>query len=161
MRKISIILTALTVSAIILTSLSCEKDDQGQRVTYYKTVGEGYIYERDNNKPIKGMKITVTSNTGISEWVSSPWTKETFTTDENGYYQIRFAKRVSGDKVKRYTIRVGHGGQLPTPPPPYHYWYWETSSYNLPFTTPNGYMYPTDIKDKKIITFDAIKYYYN
>ena len=165
MKKLLNIRLLLLLLSILFTSMSCEKDDQGNRVTFYKTIGEGYIFERDDNKPIEGVKIVVTSSTssvesGIVILFSSPYTEETFTTDKNGYYQIRFAKRVGGDKVERYKIRLDHFSALFYPPPPALFWNWETSSNNAPFTS-NDNLYPSYVKNKKIITFDTVKYYYN
>ena len=111
MKKV-IILTTLMTSAIILLSVSCQKDENGNRVTYYKTIGEGYVWDETNNKPFKDVIITVTSPYGTSSW-AIPRIEETFTTDENGYYQIRFPKRVNNKKVTLYLFKTG----LSTPPP--------------------------------------------
>ena len=165
-RSMAGMLCLLVIGLFI--SSSCEKDDQGNRVTYYKTVGEGYIVERDNNKPIKGIKITVISRTcsftgndtwGL-DWCSRPYTQETFTTDENGYYQLRFAKRVGIYKVENYRFELNHYPALSYPPLPALFWYWETSQGNTLFPGSFVYMYPSEIKDKKVIMFDTIKYYY-
>jgi len=155
MKKFTIIFIAT-----ILLCFSCEKDDDGNRVTYYKTIGEGYIFERDNNKPLQGVKITIRSCTNASPGFltsgSWPAIEETFITDENGYFQLRFPKRINHYKVEIYRVHLLPYSALPPPPP---YWSYETSSDNGPFTAINGVSYPDDIKDKKIIIYDTIKYY--
>jgi len=157
--RFTIGVVGLVVVGLCLSAVSCEKDENGNRVTYYKTEGEGYIFYRDSNKPIEGIKIIVTSSTGAG-WFSMPYTKETFITDKNGYYKIRFAKRVGGYKVERYMVRLDHFSVLSYPPPPALFWEWETSSDKEPLIPPSGYQYPEEIKDKKKNTFDTIKFYY-
>ena len=165
MKNMKLILLAIV--AVLLTA-TCEKDENGQRITYYKTIGEGYIYERDGDKPLKGVKITVISRTssftGSDPWelsVSRPYTQETFTTDKNGHYQLRFAKRVGGHKVENYRFELDHFSALSYPPPPALFWYWETSQGNTPFPKSFVYIYSSDIKNENIITFNTVKYYYN
>ena len=57
-------------------------------------------------KPIKGATITVTSCfSGGSDLFGTLSAEEIFTSDENGYYQIRFIKRTHNDKVAKYYFR--------------------------------------------------------
>jgi len=84
----------LLATAAILFITACKKDDEGNKVTYYKTIGEGYVWDVTNNRPIKDAKITVTSVYGTELLFSVPKTTNTFTTNENGYYKIRFIKKV-------------------------------------------------------------------
>jgi len=108
----------LVATAAFLFIMACEKDENGNRVTYYKTIGEGYIWDEENNRPLEGVKITVISFTGVSdEWFSwaIPSTQESFTTDEKGYYQLRFAKRVGVYKVEKYGLILNHIPPLPPP----------------------------------------------
>jgi threonyl-tRNA synthetase len=49
----------LATATILFTA--CQKDDEGNHVTYYKTIGEGYIYDATNNVPLTEAKITVIS----------------------------------------------------------------------------------------------------
>ena len=164
MKKIKIILFS---TVVILFSIACQKDNNGNRITYYKTIGEGYIVERDNNKPIKGVKIIVSYCTNVTscyEGISFTGealdrVEEIFTTDENGYYKFRFAKRVNAYKVERYRFHFDCSSALPPSLSPHIAWYSETSSGREPFSDTNGFVYLSDIKDKKNITFDTIKYY--
>ena len=149
-------LLCLVVVGVFVT-YGCEKDENGNRVTYYKTVGEGYVWDITNNKPIKGATITVESTYG--SFLGAIYTKNTFTTDEKGYYKIRFIKKVYDGplygwcKVTAYWFEITDLGPMIPPPPPY----W-TRDYPSE-TFPDIAIYPSDIKDKKIITFDTVKYY--
>jgi hypothetical protein len=49
MKKIYLLLIVC-----ILLCFSCKKDENGNWITYYKTIGEGYIVEKETNKPIRG-----------------------------------------------------------------------------------------------------------
>ena len=139
---------AVLLVGILFVAYGCQKDDQGNRVTYYKTIGEGYIYDGTNNKPLKGAKITVTSvYNGIEGPFYTPKTINTFTTDENGYYQFRFIKRVGIYKVVTYWFKITDLGSMMSP--------WIGCSPSEVFPEK---MCVEDIKDKKTITFDTAKY---
>jgi hypothetical protein len=112
MKTIKLILTA---SIILLLCVSCEKNQEGNWSTYYKTVGEGYIWDATNNRPLEGASITVNSCFSGSDWYV-PVVKETFYTDENGYYRIRFVKRARDGKVLLYGFDISHAGATPPPP---------------------------------------------
>ena len=146
----------IPILLILLSSLflciSCKKDDNGNRVLHYKTIGEGYIYDGTHNIPIKGATITVLSCFNGSEWFGEQPCEETFTTDENGYYQLRFIKWGKNSKVDQYLFEPSTGPSIPPPPP-----YWVRK--NPSNTFPDISLYPEDIKGKKTITFDTIKYY--
>ena len=155
MKKIYFLLIAS-----ILLGFSCKKDDYGNSVTHYKTIGKGYIFERDSNKPVKGVKIIVKYCTNITSCYeglgfmgTEDIAQETFTTDENGYYQFRFAKRVNGYKVNSYRFGVEADPVLP-PRPPLHEWCVDASN-----NYPSNFMYPSDIKGKEVILFDTMKYF--
>ncbi|MDR2979762.1 MAG: pollen Ole e 1 allergen/extensin family protein [Bacteroidales bacterium] len=139
----------LILMASILLCASCDKDNA--RRTYYKTIGEGYIYDGTNNKPLEGATITVISAYGSEMLWHVPTVEETFTTDKNGYFKVKFVKRVGGDKVTKYTFSPSMN--LDNSPPPY----WIRT--NPGGTFPDIGIYPEDIKDTRIITFDTIKYF--
>jgi len=138
MRKIYLLLIAS-----ILLCLSCEK--LYEKKTYYKTIGEGYVFDvtdPSDIKPLKGATILVRSffSGGDDLFGTSP-AEEEFTSDENGYYQVRFIKRTHYDKVQSYIFRVR---KVPSQPSHYSYNFLESLSIE-------------DIKDKKLITLDTIK----
>lgn len=141
MKKIKLIL--LTV---ILVCVSCGKDDEGNWVTYYKTIGEGYIYDITNDKPLSDVIITVRTYFKNPWWFNASNVEEKFTTDVNGYYQLRFLKRFSNDKADRYYFTV----ELPDT-------YWVVRQ------TSNGKSLLYDeldadyVKNNKLITFDTLK----
>lgn len=137
---------ACILFACILLCLSCEKIYEHK--TYYKTIGEGYVFDvtdSANIKPIKGATITVRSSFYLSDNLlgKSP-VEENFYSDENGYYQIQFIKQTYDDgfihDVKHYSFRV----KLPQSS-------YFLSNY-LPLSLPIE-----DIKDKEIFTLDSLK----
>jgi len=160
MKNLKLFLVAIVAIFFIA---ACQKDDEGNRVTYYKTIGEGYIYDGKYNRPLKGATVTVESICGTEILFYMPKTQNTFTTDENGYYQVRFVKRAnvgaffnSWVKTTHYIFEYGHGPMIPPSPPPPPYGYWGVKSEGFQST-----LSPEDIKDKKKITFDTVKYYPN
>jgi len=143
----------LVIFGFLFIATSCERDDNGYWISYYKTIGEGYIYDGTNNKPLKGAKITVKtvfkgSNGG---WFSTKTYSETFVTDANGYYKVNFRKRGNNDKAVRYFFVVDVVNCLPKQPP-----YWNRSFCNQ---FPDITVYAADLKGKSIIAFDTVKYY--
>lgn len=140
----------ITLLLVMVLFLSCDKIYE--KKTYYKTIGEGYVYDGTNNIPLKGATVTIYSCFPDYGWFGPETAEETFTTDTNGYYQIRFIKRTHNEKVGKYLFGVGRGPILdPTPP------YWVRDVTGAPF--PDHALYPEDIKDKKVITFDTVKFY--
>ena len=151
MKSITQIL--LIILGFLFISTSCDRDDKGYWISYYKTIGEGYIYDGTNNKPLKGAKIIVKtvfkgSNGG---WFSTETYSEAFTTDVNGYYKINFLKRGNNDKAVKYYFNIDVVNCLPPQPP---YWI-RSSSISFPDTTVNA----IDLKGKNVIFFDTVKYY--
>jgi len=147
MKKIYLLLIAS-----LLLGISCQKDDAGNSVTHYKTIGEGYVYNATHNIPIKGATITVKSHFKSSTELFGPYPSyETFTTDENGYYQIKFIKWGKNSKVSRYFFTIS--SNLPVPP------YWSIGVTSNTF--PDKSLTPEDLKGKKIITLDTVKFYQN
>ena len=133
-------------AAIILLCVSCQKDDD----TYYKTIGEGYIYDGENNKPIQGATIIVYHQYDDPGWFQTGGRLENLiTTDENGYFQFHFLKRTNGKKVYHYYINYDYFD--PELLPEYQ---WTDPSGTLP-----TYLYPKDLNGKKTIDFGTIKLY--
>ena len=145
-----------TVKLVLMTSImlllfaSCEKNQEGDWATYYKTIGEGYIFNGMDNTPIKGATVTVVSLIVKDFPMIESTYEETFTTDENGYYQVRFIRRVHNKKVTCYRFRVDAGLTIPSS------WEYPTLTNKFPHIEE---LFPEDIKEKKTIMFDTVKYY--
>jgi len=164
MKHIRLFLLA-TVVFLLFSAASCEKSDNGFKVTYYKTVGEGYVYDGVNNKPIKGAKIVVHTvvgdGSGSGMLAFGPSTiRDTFSTNENGYYQVRFIKKAydgvlfGWNKATIYSLIVP-SDLIPPPPPPNWRWVLPEAG-GSPFRKK---LYPKDIEKQKNITIDTIKFY--
>ena len=106
MKKIKIILMAS-----ILLCLSCEKDEQGKWISYYKNkIGEGYVFykfENDSIVPINNLGIEIISYARI-RWIMFGIGKHDHTdvvyTNSEGKYSFKFAKKISNQKVIEYEI---------------------------------------------------------
>ena len=91
----------------------CEKDDQGQRITYYKNkTGEGYVFykfDNDSITPISNLAIEIIS------YAENPWdmfstgdfrSPNIAYTNNDGKYSFRFVKRIGERKVYKYNISI-------------------------------------------------------
>jgi outer membrane protein assembly factor BamE (lipoprotein component of BamABCDE complex) len=114
MKKIKLI---LLVTATTLFFAACQKASDGTHVTYYKTIGEGYVFDGKLNQPIKDARIIVrTAVEGSGGLFGIPTIKDTFATDKNGYYKIRFIKKgYTTRAAELYTLECG---SYLLPPPP-------------------------------------------
>jgi hypothetical protein len=150
-RNLLLLIPLLLILPLLFTF--CGRED-GK--TYYKIKGEGYIFDSTNNKPIEGATITV--RTGVKGGgglfgIYGP-EDETFVTDANGYYQIRFIKKYKNRIITHYNFAVSHGPNLPISP----------DSDTLWFIAGNGFPYITlraeEVKNaKQTFVFDTVKYY--
>jgi len=84
MKKLTLFLIPL-----FLLLLSCNREEH----VYYKTIGEGYVYSLSTKTPVPFCHVGVHNlPANISGFGSHP-NVETFTTDKNGFYRVRFIKR--------------------------------------------------------------------
>jgi len=105
MNKAKLILT-ITVITLILTGCSgC--DECAGLPTYRKEVGVGYVFKDDS--PVEGAIITVKSIYSTSGLFGKTWivAEESFITDAEGRYQVRFVEKGcytkhNGDKEMVY-----------------------------------------------------------
>ena len=103
-KQIPILLMLLSVLFVCTT---CEKKESYYDVTYYDTVGIGYVFIYDYRDsiwyPAHGAEITVKTSVGYSGGIfTPPLPKETFITDETGKYQVRFIKRTQLSDAEYY-----------------------------------------------------------
>ena len=125
---------------------ACKPKEKYEDVTYYKTIGIGYVFMYDDKDsllyPIQGAKITITTRLDrpYSGFLSPPQPKETFITDVNGKYQVRFIKRTQLRDAIEYFIEME----------PY-------TGYGI---RGNDFVISVDeVKNAKHITLDTIKAY--
>ena len=112
MRNIKIVLLA-TTAAVLFTAASCEKDENGNRITYYKNkTGEGYVFfkfKNDSIAPIANAKIEIESY-AHGMYVNNTHFDYVYT-DNNGKYSFKFVKKIynygaGSSKVAGYEIKV-------------------------------------------------------
>ena len=135
MKKILNIRLLLLLLSILFTSMSCEKDDQGNKVTYYKNkIGEGYVFFAcssntgsflspngrikrdliDSIRPASDVKIKIHSYTqgfmdmGILRHFDYVYT------DNNGKYSFKLLKTINGKSVVEHHITILNYGGTPS-----------------------------------------------
>ena len=104
MKNIKILLLALVA---ILFTISCKKDENGNRITYYNNkTGEGYVFLKFNNDsiaPIKNVKTQIESYT--AEWFSTFTSHFDYVfTDNTGKYSFKLVKKINEKKVDGYYV---------------------------------------------------------
>ena len=99
MKKLTLFLFPL-----LTLLLACNNEEDP---VYYKAMGEGYVYDKTTKEPVPFINLEVKScrNTIFSSnssyidiFPDNPCLSETFSTDENGFYRVRFAKRYNRTK---------------------------------------------------------------
>jgi len=91
----------LTIQLLFTTCTVFEPDDK----IYYHNVGaEGYVYY--DEKPVLDALITVSSHFKGGGLASNGPIHEDFKSDTNGYYCIKFLRRIKHEDVKYYVISV-------------------------------------------------------
>jgi len=98
MKNLLNIRLLLLLLSVLFMGMSCEKDEKGRRINYYKTKGEGYVFMYDSLGnflyPIQDVNIqVVTRRKGIRGNFIDPDPREFFVSDAIGKYQVRFIKR--------------------------------------------------------------------
>ena len=95
---------ALFLTALFFTA--CKDNDDENKIYYYDVYGEGYVYYRDTNLPVKGLEIQL--KTGLyggytaELFINNPI--DTFYTDSKGYYRLHFIKKAYGKYPVEYYI---------------------------------------------------------
>lgn len=91
LKKHISILTLLLNILFICTACEEKYDD----VTYYKTIGVGYVFIYDSTGNLQPVQGAIEVTTSLDGWglFGPPTFKEVFTIDKTGRYQVRFVKR--------------------------------------------------------------------
>jgi hypothetical protein len=114
MKNVKLIL--LAIAAILFTTAACEKDENGNRITYYKNkTGEGYVFykfENDSIAPIANAKTQIESY--IRGWFTTFTSHFDYVyTDNNGKYSFKFVKKINEKKADGYYILSPFEGYKP------------------------------------------------
>jgi len=139
----------LLLTAVIFTT--CIENEDDDKIYYYDVYGEGYVYYRDTNLPIEGLKITLEPDIvwGSPGTLGTPNPVETLYTDSNGYYRLHFIKKIYGSFPVRYIFESYFSVKLPVLPD------------SLLWSSTGGpdEIIPLEMVDnaKKTIQFDTIK----
>ena len=105
----------LLLTAVIFTT--CIENEDDDKIYYYDVYGEGYVYYRDTNLPIEGLKITLEPDIvwGSPGTLGTPNPVETLYTDSNGYYRLHFIKKIYGKYPVRYAFSSFLSENMPKP----------------------------------------------
>ena len=146
-RTVKVFPAMLVLGLIVfgLTATNCEKEEDYDAVTYYDAIGEGWVFQYDSSSlsPVQGAVIVVTTSLEGGSWLSPPNPKETFITDVDGKYQVRFIKRTHLANARNYYFEMSH--------------YWGGNGGNGDFVVS-----VSEVKNAKIISLPTIKVgYYN
>jgi hypothetical protein len=144
MKQVKILL--LLVATVFLFN-SCQKDENGYRITYYKdkiVVGWlFYKFENDSIAPIPNIKMESYCSGEDRGWIF-PWSREHTDyvyTDNNGKFTCKLVKKINNDKGNYY--KITWGGPLPIVPASIK---WKK----------DNYFFSRDIKDVKIVNIDTV-----
>ena len=119
MKNTTKIISLIPLLSMLLVCTTCEKEEDYNAVTYYDAVGIGYVFIYDSigstMHSAQGAEIRVcTYLEGSDGGLFSTFTAyETYTTNANGKYQIRFIKRTHRRDAREYYITLNHIGSRP------------------------------------------------
>ena len=90
---------------IALLFTTCDKEPVK---TYYKIKGYGYAFDTLNNVPLANAKLVVITCTDGEAGLfgDEPAADETYYTDSNGYFEIKFLKRYGSLKAIEYHFEL-------------------------------------------------------
>ena len=83
---------------------SCELFEDNDKRTYYDVKGVGYVYHKETKEPATNAQVRITSSFRSKGWATVQPIKEYYSTDNNGFFSIKFLKRTHKEDVLRYTI---------------------------------------------------------
>jgi len=97
----------LLAAAVLLIAASCQKDENGNRITYYKNkTGEGYVFfkfKNDSIAPIENAIIKIESYTvGMFSTITRHY--DYVYTDNNGKYSFKFVKKICSGSFGNYKV---------------------------------------------------------
>ena len=77
---------------------SCELFDN--ETAYFNVEGEGYVYYEDTKLPADSARVMVMYHFPSHDILTTIPVEKKYYTDENGYYKIKFLKKVDGENIK-------------------------------------------------------------
>ena len=76
---------------------SCELFDN--ETAYFNVEGEGYVYYEDTRLPTDSVRVKVTCGFKSQDWATKQPIDRYYFTDINGFYRVRFLKKVDGENT--------------------------------------------------------------
>ena len=99
-RKFLFLAATFLLSACFST---CRLDND---TTYYDVEADGYVIYARTGKPVVGTMVEVRSGFKAHNWTTKDPVEEWYYADSNGYYRIRFLKKVDGEEVVYNSIGI-------------------------------------------------------
>ena len=90
--------------AIPLLFTACEIFESYDKRTYYDVTGVGYVYYYETKEPASNVQVFVSSIFRSNGYATVPPIKEYFTSDNTGYFCVRFLKRTERENVVEITV---------------------------------------------------------
>jgi len=88
------------VTAMLFTA--CRIYEPYDEIYYHNIKGEGYVYYED--KPLPNADISVSNGFKSNGYATMDPINEYFTSDENGFFRVRFIRRTKHEDAIEYSI---------------------------------------------------------
>jgi len=93
--------------------VSCERDDDGKVLHYFKANGHGYVFYRFPDGtliPCANQSVIIENfiSSSHSFWVEYEGHLDCVTTDNNGYFSCRFLKKLGNTEIKEHYVYLGN-----------------------------------------------------
>jgi hypothetical protein len=98
-------------SCAVLLFAACGEYDKEKGWYYHKAMGEGYVFYKETNEPAPFASVHVSACFPSTGYFSVGCKDEYYKADENGYYKVKFIKKVSwigkSNTSTRFTVDAG------------------------------------------------------
>jgi hypothetical protein len=109
--------------AMLLLFGACGVFESDPGTAYYGVEADGYVFFARTKKPVAGAIVGVRTGFPPHGWATKEAVEERYIADANGYYRIRFFRRVDGQEPRYWTMGIS----VPkSEPEKYYYVGWRT-----------------------------------
>jgi hypothetical protein len=85
---------------------ACGIFDTESDTAYYGVEADGYVFFAHTKKPVAGAIVGVRTGFPSHGWATKEAVDERYIADSNGYYRIRFFRRVDGQEPSYWTMGI-------------------------------------------------------
>jgi len=94
---------AVCIGFIVLMFTACDREPY-DKIYYQDVEVEGYTYYQD--EPVANVTISVWSHFKSQGWTTRHPINDRFMSDTNGYFRVKFIRKVGSENVKSYSIGI-------------------------------------------------------